>query len=115
MHFAARHGVKTACSRRTLSGRPLSHSIQRPRSTHCRPWRYSEAAIRELRRKAKTGRSAIDTGRSAGLAPYKIVISDLSKKLRPRRRDETDSFHRVMRLASANTSSAGKVCSSLRS
>ena len=34
------------------------------------------------------------------------VVGDLSKKLFARRRDKTRAFHRVLRLASAKTSSA---------
>ena len=37
-----------------------------------------------------------------------IVVDDLSKKLFARRRDKARSFHRLLRLASAKTSSAAK-------
>ena len=44
-----------------------------------------------------------------------IVVGDLCKKLFARRRDKARSFHRVLRLASAKTSSAAKAWRSPRS
>jgi len=59
------------------------------------------------RQRARSGflNSSGETWSLAG--PSLIVVGDLSKKLRARRRDKTRSFHRVLRLASAKTSSAG--------
>src|SRR6266404_5600980 len=63
------------------------------------------------KRKSQSARSSFldGSGETRSLARLNlIVVGDLCKKLCARRRDKARSFHRVLRLASAKTSSAAK-------
>src|ERR1700719_3029888 len=70
------------------------------------------------KRKSQSARSSFldGSGEARSLTRLNlIVVGDLSKELFARRRDKARSFHRVLRLASAKTSSAAKAWRSPRS
>ncbi len=73
----------------------------------------ADALVRQRagKRESQSARSSFldGSGETRSLTRLNLtVVGDLSKKLFARRRDKARSFHRVLRLASAKTSSAAK-------